>query len=166
MSNLLMKVDRESEEDAKEPLIAAALEACDALLANLSSPDVIAFDWKEGPKFSGDIDESRADRSVWKEATITKPNAVIHCRQGDTDDGSRCTSAVTSWKAFSTHIKAKHPDNPPHPWTKKYSRPEDDLYGDCVGISEPRVLCEYCGLTVNSRAFNVRLSPLNFVCCM
>ena len=156
MSNLLMKVDRDSEKEIKDPAISAALDACDALQLILSRPDVLAFNWREGPATSEDSVGYACDQRSWHPVAVVRPqDGLITCQQGDTDGGIKCSSKVSTWKAFATHINSKHQKNPPHPWTKSSSRPEDNRYKDLAEVAEPKVRCEYCRFNVNSRKFNV-----------
>ena len=164
MSNLLMKVDRASEQEIKDPAIAAALDACEALQLILARPDVLSLNWREGPATSEDSVGYASDQGSWKPVLVVRPkDRMITCQQGNTDDGIKCSSTVSSWKAFGTHINSKHKKNPPHPWTKSSSRPEDDRYKDLGEVAEPKVRCEYCGFNVTSRKFNVSLYLFSFV---
>ena len=156
MSNLLMKVDRDAEQEAKDPTLSAALDACEALQFFLSRPDVLSLNWREGPVTSEDSVGYTSDLGSWKPVEIIRPRTgMIICQQGNTDDGIRCSSAVSTWKAFATHVKSKHQNNPPHPWTKSSSRPEDVRYRDLGAVAEPKVRCQYCGINITSRKFNV-----------
>ena len=145
-----MKVERSSDLSGTSLTIGAALEACDTLATFVTSEEVRKVDWPDyrGKNFQG--------KPVWRSAMIVRENLKpIACRQGDTNSGEHCTSSFSNWKSFAFHVESKHPDKPPYPWTRKYMKPEDPAYSIVGPVYEKKVRCEYCGLKVLSRSFNV-----------
>ena len=153
-SNLLLKVERSSELSEGRATLGAALEACDALATFVTRDDVKYLNWTKGPSYTDYQARGRQDTPVWRTAEIfrdqTKP---ITCRQGNS--GVPCTARFGSWKAFSFHVKTRHSENPPYPRTKKNVKPEDPAYKTLGPVPQKKVKCEYCGLRVLSRKFNV-----------
>ena len=150
LSNLLMKVERSSDLSGTSLIIGAAVDAVDVVVTFVTRDDVRNVDW---PDYQA---RHFLDKPVWRSAMILRDNLKpIACRQGDTRSGDRCTSSFVNWKSFAWHVQSRHPDNPPYPWTKKNMKPEDPAYAIVGPVHEKKVRCEYCGLKVLSRSFNV-----------
>jgi hypothetical protein len=145
-----MKVERSSNLSGTSPTIGAVLDASDALVTFVTRDDVQKVKW---PDYQA---RNFLDKPVWRSAIIVRDNLKpIACRQGDTSSGDHCSSSFVNWKSFAWHVKSIHPDKPPYPWTRKNMKPEDPAYAIVGPVPEKKVRCEYCGLKVLSRSFNV-----------